>query len=205
VSSDAASHFDPSYPGAIGGLFNAHDETLIVPKLDGIPIQQMFGPDDCIFVIGADECAETYEVSVVADRASSIAVHTAFLPKSSAPVCWPANVPPGNFAHLHWMPDNPGFAAAIRTRVRVPRWALGRRADRSARGLGITNIATRWRTVERSFNYDVRAFGAGCACKAGCQNNGYPRHTAPVPSDALRESTVQQPHSNGRECRQEDR
>jgi hypothetical protein len=91
---------------------------------------------------------------------------------------------------------------------------LGRRADYPVPARG-HNIAVHWRTVERSFNCDVRALGSRCPVADGvrlqssrrdtCRDNGFSRHTAVIPMDALGDSTAQQPHSNGRDGRQEDR
>jgi hypothetical protein len=81
-------------------LFYARNKAFALPKLDGVPIHKMFRPDGCVFVVGTDECAETYDVSVLANRTSSIPVHTAFLPISSVPVCLLPNMPtpiPGTY------------------------------------------------------------------------------------------------------------
>lgn len=113
-------------------LFYARNEAFALPKIDGVPIQKMFRPDDCIFVVGTDECAETYDVSVLANRTSSVPVHTAFLPISSVPVCLLPNMPAGISALAVVRPDASDLRAETSSMIEGGTVPLGRRADYAA-------------------------------------------------------------------------
>ena len=117
-------------------LFYARNEAFALPKIDGVPIQKMFRPDDCIFVVGTDECAETYDVSVLANRTSSVPVHTAFLPISSVPVCLLPNMPAGISALAVVRPDASDLRAETSSMIEGGTVPLGRRADYPAPARG---------------------------------------------------------------------
>lgn len=54
----------------------SHNEAVTAPKFNGMTIEKAFGLLDCVGVVGANQCLETYETPVVPNGIRRIFRHS---------------------------------------------------------------------------------------------------------------------------------